>query len=48
MDFAKNIQIESYSEKCLSGRLKVCGDRADWWVDMGRTNSQVSRNDMTI
>ena len=41
MDFAKNLRIESYSEKCLSGRL--CGDRADGRVDMGRTNSQVSR-----
>ena len=41
MDFAKNLQIESYSEKFLSGRL--CGNRADWRVDMGRTNSQVSR-----
>ena len=35
--FAKNVQIESYSEKCLSGHL--CGDRADWQVDMGRTTS---------
>ena len=41
MDFAKNLRIESYSEKYLSGRH--CGDRADWRVDMGRTNSQVSR-----
>ena len=41
MDFAKNIRIESYSEKYLSGRL--CGDRADRWVDTGHTNSQVSR-----
>ena len=41
MDFAKNLWIESYSEKHLSGRL--CGDRGDWRVDMGRTNSQVSR-----
>ena len=37
MDFAKNVQIESYNEKCLSGRL--CGDGADRQVDMGRTNS---------
>ena len=41
MDFAKNLRIESYSEKYLSGHL--CRDRADWRVDMGRTNSQVSR-----
>ena len=40
MDFALNLRIESHSEKYLSGRL--CGDRADWRVDMGRTNSQVS------
>ena len=40
MDFAKNLWIKSYNEKYISGRL--CGDRADWQVDMGRTNSQVS------
>ena len=37
----KNLRIESYNEKYLSGRH--CGDRADGRVDMGRTNSQVSR-----
>ena len=41
MDFAKNLCIESYRKKYLSGRL--CGDRADGQVDMGHTNSQVSR-----
>ena len=41
MDYAKNLRIESYSEKYLSGRL--CGDRADWRIDMGHINSQVSR-----
>ena len=41
--FAKNVRIESYSEKYLSGRL--CGDRVrvDRRVDMEHTNSQVSR-----
>ena len=43
MDFVKKVQIECYSVKYLSGRL--CEDRADWRVDMGRTNSQVSRRD---
>ena len=41
MDFAKNLRIEGYNKKYLSGRLY--GDRADWRADMGRTNSQVSR-----
>ena len=39
--FAKNLRIESYSEKYLSRRL--CGDRADGRVDMEHTNSYVSR-----
>ena len=41
MDFAKNLRIESYSEKYLSRRF--CGDRADRRVDMEHTKSQVSR-----
>ena len=40
VDFAKNLQIESYSEKYLSRRL--CGDRADGRVDIEHTKSQVS------
>ena len=31
MDFATNVKIKSFSEK-YSGHL--CGDRADWRVDM--------------
>ena len=37
VDFAKNLRIESYSEKYLSRRL--CGDRADGRVDIEHTNS---------
>ena len=40
-DFAKNVRIESYSKKYLSGHL--CGDGADRRVDMGCTNSQILR-----
>ena len=32
VDFAKNVPIESYSKKYLSGRL--CGDGADQQVDV--------------
>ena len=37
MDFAKNVRIESYSEKYLSGG--DCGGCADRRVDMAHTNS---------
>ena len=38
VDFAKNLQIETYSKKYLQDAfVETC--RADWRVDMGRTNS---------
>ena len=47
MDFAKNVLIEGYSEKYLSGR--PCGDEADSRVDIGRTVPTVrSHVDMTV
>ena len=41
MYFAKNIRVERYSVKYLSGRL--CGDRVDQWVEVEHIRGHADR-----